>query len=240
LINGGIGAVNGGGAQGRDSGAVVTIEEPEFPRLGVDQPVVNELPSRRERGGGTRSTNQQNMNQNGTITSSPAPNNTLGGAGANSSPIAVQNSSEHLNTTVTATSSTASLSLSPAKKGASNGGNSPSKHKRNKYKGPAGFPSAEDLMHRLFLGISGVADQLQSNHAKELRVILKHVFTVCQSEPDAPLSAILCSSSGAGHAGYEENNSLEPCTPEPQSPLITDSQSTYYIIIILTNCLDPK
>ncbi len=234
LIKGGIGAINGGGAEGRDNGAVVTIEEPEFPRLGVDQPVVNELPSRRERGG-TRSTNQQNTNQNGTITSSPAPNNTLGGAGANSSPIAVQTSSEHLNTT---TSSAASLSLSPAKKGSSSGGNSPSKHKRNKYKGPAGFPSAEDLMHRLFLGISGVADQLQSNHAKELRVILKHVFTVCQSEPDAPLSAVLCSSSGAGRAGYEENNSLEPCTPEPQSPLITDSQSTYYNILM--SCFDPK
>ena len=88
-------------------------------------------------------------------------------------------------------------------------------------------------MHRLFLGISGVADQLQSNHANELRVILKHVFTVCQSEPDTPLSAVLCgSSSGAGHAGYEENNSLEPCTPEPQSPLITDSQSTYRIILM--------
>ena len=217
LVNSGIIAVSGGGAEGRD-GAVVTIEEPEFPRLGVDQPVVNELPSRRERH--TQSTNQQNTNHDGTtITSSSATNSTLG---AGDSRIAIQaSSSEHLNTTTI--SGTVSLSLSPAKKGS--GGSSPSKPKRSKYKGPAGFPSAEDLMHRLFLGISGVADQLQSNHAKELRVILKHVFTVCQSEPDAPL-AVLCSS-GAGHAGYEENNSLEPCTPEPQSPLITNSQSKY-------------
>ena len=221
LMNSGIITVNGGGAEGRD-GTVVTIEEPEFPRLGVDQPVVNELPSRRERG--TQSTNQQSINHDGTITSSSAT--TTLGAGADS-PIAIQASTEHLNTATT--SSTASLSLSPAKRG--DGGNSPSKHKRSKYKGPAGFPSAEDLMHRLFLGISGVADQLQSNHAKELRVILKHVFTVCQSEPDAP-SAVLCSS-GAGHAGYEENNSLEPCTPEPQSPLITNSQSKYLKTIFI-------
>ena len=219
LVNSGIITVNGGGAEGRDS-TVVTLEEPEFPRLGVDQPVVNELPSRRERG--TQSTNQQNTNHDGTITSSPVTN-TLG-AEADSP---VQASSEHLNTATT--SSTASLSLSPAKRG--NGGNSPSKHRRSKYKGPAGFPSAEDLMHRLFLGISGVADQLQSNHAKELRVILKHVFTVCQSEPDA-LSAVLCSS-GVGHAGYEENNSLEPCTPEPQSPLITNSQSKYLKTVLV-------
>ena len=51
-------------------------------------------------------------------------------------------------------------------------------------KGPAGFASADDLMHRLFVAISGVADQLQTNHARDLRVILKHVFTVCQSESE--------------------------------------------------------
>lgn len=39
-------------------------------------------------------------------------------------------------------------------------------------------------MHRLFVAISGVADQLQTNHAKDLRVILKQVFAVCLSEPE--------------------------------------------------------
>ena len=201
--------VSSSGAEGRDGSGAVTVEEqPEFPRLGVDQPVINELPSRRERG--TQQTDQQNTD--GVITSS-----------CGNSPIAIQASgSRHLNPT-TSSGTASPLRLSPAKKGTS-GGNS-SKPKRNKYKGPAGFPSAEDLMHRLFLGISGVADQLQSNHAKELRVILKHVFTVCQSEPDAP-SAFL--GSGAGHAGYEENNTLEPCTPEPQSPLIANSQSKHF------------
>ena len=53
-----------------------------------------------------------------------------------------------------------------------------------KSKGPAGFASADDLMHRLFVAVSGVADQLQTNHARDLRVILKHVFAVCQSEEE--------------------------------------------------------
>ena len=80
---------------------------------------------------------------------------------------------------------------------------------KTKQKGPAGFSSAEDLMHRLFVAISGVADQLQTNHARDFRVILKHVFLVCQSEP-------------------EECNCPQPtspCTPQPSSPLDLQSQS---------------
>lgn len=99
--------------------------------------------------------------------------------------------------------------------------------KRPRGKGPAGFPSVEDLMHRLFLGISGVADQLQTNHAKDLRVILKNVFYVCQSEGESEEEEeeeedvsyprqTKCSGS---------MNDLQPCTSEPQSPLITASQS---------------
>lgn len=60
----------------------------------------------------------------------------------------------------------------------------PGRRGNHHNKGPAGFASSDDLMHRLFVAISGVADQLQTNHAKDLRVILKHVFSVCQSEPE--------------------------------------------------------
>ncbi len=81
----------------------------------------------------------------------------------------------------------------------------------HRHKGPAGFASVEDLMHRLFVAISGVADQLQTNYARDLRVILKHVFTVCQSEPDS-----LTTSSGDMCPDADE-----PCTPEPQSPFLT-------------------
>ena len=90
-----------------------------------------------------------------------------------------------------------------------------SKSGKKRHSGPAGFPSAEDLMHRLFLGISGVADQLQTNHARDLRVILKHVFTGCQ-EPDDEFVEV---------GRLEECVRAEPCTPEPESPLITASQS---------------
>lgn len=80
---------------------------------------------------------------------------------------------------------------------------------KSKQKGPAGFSSAEDLMHRLFVAISGVADQLQTNHARDFRVILKHVFLVCQSEPE--------------ECDFREPTS--PCTPQPTSPLDLQSQS---------------
>ena len=80
---------------------------------------------------------------------------------------------------------------------------------KSKQKGPAGFSSAEDLMHRLFVAISGVADQLQTNHARDFRVILKHVFLVCQSEPEE----------------CDCRQPTSPCTPEPTSPLDLQSQS---------------
>lgn len=80
---------------------------------------------------------------------------------------------------------------------------------KSKQKGPAGFSSAEDLMHRLFVAISGVADQLQTNHARDFRVILKHVFLVCQSEPEE----------------CDFRPPTSPCTPQPTSPLDMHSQS---------------
>ncbi|XP_030024581.2 lateral signaling target protein 2 homolog [Manduca sexta] len=43
------------------------------------------------------------------------------------------------------------------------------------------FKSSEDLIHRLFVCIAGVADQLQTNFAADLRNILKSVFLMNQS-----------------------------------------------------------
>ena len=71
-------------------------------------------------------------------------------------------------------------------------------------------------MHRLFVAISGVADQLQTNHARELRMILKQVFAICQSEvEEPPLSPVREEKVGG------EYPTIDPCTPEPQSPFIT-------------------
>lgn len=42
----------------------------------------------------------------------------------------------------------------------------------------------QQLLHRLFVAISGVADQLQSNFASDLRFILKHIFSseICSDD----------------------------------------------------------
>lgn len=47
----------------------------------------------------------------------------------------------------------------------------------------AKYGSAEDLIHRLFVCIAGVADQLQTNFASDLRNILKYVFLMNTSDP---------------------------------------------------------
>ncbi|XP_033359714.1 lateral signaling target protein 2 homolog isoform X1 [Bombus vosnesenskii] len=52
----------------------------------------------------------------------------------------------------------------------------------NNYKIRAKFRSSEDLVHRLFVCIAGVADQLQTNFASDLRNILKCVFLMNSSQ----------------------------------------------------------
>lgn len=49
--------------------------------------------------------------------------------------------------------------------------------------GPAGFSSVNDLLHRLFVVISGIADKLQTNYAEDMRAIMKMVFELVLSEP---------------------------------------------------------
>lgn len=44
------------------------------------------------------------------------------------------------------------------------------------------YSSPEDLIHRLFVCIAGVADQLQTNFASDLRNILKYVFLMNASD----------------------------------------------------------
>uniref|UniRef100_A0A2K6T8K3 Lateral signaling target protein 2 homolog n=1 Tax=Saimiri boliviensis boliviensis TaxID=39432 RepID=A0A2K6T8K3_SAIBB len=47
------------------------------------------------------------------------------------------------------------------------------------------FHGSHDLIHRLFVCISGVADQLQTNYASDLRSILKTLFEVMATKPEA-------------------------------------------------------
>uniref|UniRef100_A0A6I8MYZ9 FYVE-type domain-containing protein n=1 Tax=Ornithorhynchus anatinus TaxID=9258 RepID=A0A6I8MYZ9_ORNAN len=49
----------------------------------------------------------------------------------------------------------------------------------------ARYTSPQDMVHTLFVCISGVADQLQTNFASDLRAILQTVFLVVASKPEA-------------------------------------------------------
>ncbi|XP_069507605.1 lateral signaling target protein 2 homolog isoform X2 [Ambystoma mexicanum] len=46
------------------------------------------------------------------------------------------------------------------------------------------YRSTSDMLHRLFVCIAGVADQLQTNFASDLRPILKTVFEIAASKPE--------------------------------------------------------
>ncbi|NXL28917.1 LST2 protein, partial [Glaucidium brasilianum] len=46
------------------------------------------------------------------------------------------------------------------------------------------YGSAKDMLHTLFVCISGVADQLQTNFASDLRSILKTVFKIVASQAE--------------------------------------------------------
>ncbi|CAL1575142.1 unnamed protein product [Knipowitschia caucasica] len=67
---------------------------------------------------------------------------------------------------------------------------------RNKIR--SRFHSSSDLIHRLFVCISGVADQLQTNYASDLRSILKTLFEVMATKTEEGDSSkhkgpVLCS-----------------------------------------------
>ncbi|KAJ8282714.1 hypothetical protein COCON_G00052330 [Conger conger] len=54
----------------------------------------------------------------------------------------------------------------------------------------ARYSSSNDMVHRLFVCISGVADQLQTNFASDMRAILKSVFELIVSRDDSEGEAV--------------------------------------------------
>ncbi|CAM4608147.1 unnamed protein product [Caretta caretta] len=62
------------------------------------------------------------------------------------------------------------------------------------------YSSAQDMIHTLFVCISGVADQLQTNFASDLRSILKMVFHIVMSQPEAPVGTDTGQEEEAGEA----------------------------------------
>ena len=99
------------------------------------------------------------------------------------------------------------VSLSPAP-AASSAPASPSPQPKPAT-GPAGFSSVNDLLHRLFVVISGIADKLQSNYAEDMRAIMKMVFELVLSEPnsqDDDDDETCCDSQSACSSAMDQGN----------------------------------
>ncbi|CAH1783192.1 unnamed protein product [Owenia fusiformis] len=90
----------------------------------------------------------------------------------------------------------------------------------------ARFRSSGDLIHRLFVCISGVADQLQTNYASDLRHILKIVFEMHCTESllpvDAAEEATLCESILSDEGATNEEVQASRRTVEEPPPWLPD------------------
>uniref|UniRef100_A0A8C5UH31 FYVE-type domain-containing protein n=1 Tax=Malurus cyaneus samueli TaxID=2593467 RepID=A0A8C5UH31_9PASS len=60
--------------------------------------------------------------------------------------------------------------------------------------------STKDMLHTLFVCISGVADQLQTNFASDMRSILKTVFKIVSSQAESSEEHSASSEAGKGGA----------------------------------------
>ncbi|TRY69202.1 hypothetical protein TCAL_10242 [Tigriopus californicus] len=84
----------------------------------------------------------------------------------------------------------------------------------------AKFKSTEDLLHRLYVCISGAADQLQSNYAGDFRAILRCVFLVNASKDEDPEEE---------EEDQEDNSHLDPASTSSEmtlSPVDEDVESS--------------
>ncbi|EFX86696.1 hypothetical protein DAPPUDRAFT_312971 [Daphnia pulex] len=90
---------------------------------------------------------------------------------------------------------------------------------RNQIRGR--FKSSEDLIHRLFVCISGVADQLQTNFASDLRAILKAVFLINASPFQQETSEEERRSSLPSNVPFR----LSQSTPSPDGSPVDDDDS---------------
>uniref|UniRef100_A0A8B9S9J4 FYVE-type domain-containing protein n=1 Tax=Apteryx owenii TaxID=8824 RepID=A0A8B9S9J4_APTOW len=72
------------------------------------------------------------------------------------------------------------------------------------------YGSTKDMLHTLFVCISGVADQLQTNFASDLRSILKTVFKIVASQPE-PAEEVDASQEEEGEARAANAPRLAGC-----------------------------
>ncbi|XP_040564380.1 lateral signaling target protein 2 [Lepeophtheirus salmonis] len=110
----------------------------------------------------------------------------------------------------------------------------------------ARFKSTEDLLHRLYVCISGAADQLQSNYAGDFRSILKTVFLMNTAMDDEEEEEFISapdnhsstssmiplrhqSSSGDDESEEEEEGERAARRSSPPLMVIPASESSYHI-----------
>ncbi|KAG8196612.1 hypothetical protein JTE90_014169 [Oedothorax gibbosus] len=89
------------------------------------------------------------------------------------------------------------------------------------------FKSSRDLLHKLFVCVSGVADQLQTNYASDLRNILKSVFDMNsqgQEECDNPRSNP-CLDEEHTELAVPEFNDLDPDLSPLDMPSLLNNNS---------------
>uniref|UniRef100_A0A8C0GLI5 phosphatidylinositol-3,5-bisphosphate 3-phosphatase n=1 Tax=Chelonoidis abingdonii TaxID=106734 RepID=A0A8C0GLI5_CHEAB len=104
------------------------------------------------------------------------------------------------------------------------------------------YRSTRDMIHTLFVCISGVADQLQTNFASDLRSILKTVFHIMTSQPEAPVvtdteashlaDCALCSSHGEGNGTRQGDGTsrLPEWVPDGTCSQCTACQSPFTVL----------
>lgn len=103
------------------------------------------------------------------------------------------------------------------------------------WRARARFSDSQDLIHRLFVCISGVADQLQTNYASDLRKILKCVFLINQSPPDEPAKsenngAPAWSASSPAHS-YNEDDNIDSNGGNDSEQLSVESAEDALVVI---------
>ncbi|XP_074602263.1 lateral signaling target protein 2 isoform X2 [Brevipalpus obovatus] len=85
-------------------------------------------------------------------------------------------------------------------------------------------PGSKELLHNLFVSIAGIADQLQSNYASEMRTILQNVYTIhCSSSDDNESYEEALEAHSDSHGG--ESSGLSSTTRSPSETVDSNLSS---------------
>lgn len=89
----------------------------------------------------------------------------------------------------------------------------------------AAFPNTDDLLQRLFVAISGIADQMHQNFAGQLRTMLQRVFQVCTPDEDTEAEMPAEQQEEKVNAEAEQEACVAPQADPVQSPRHMEAHS---------------